>query len=122
RPAARPGIQHELVAVGRARRAWPASRSANPWSPVGQGISDQQSRETHELFRVPPMNHRKHLGPELEAIQDRLKDAHGKRYWRTLEELADSEAFRELMRLEFPAQADVWPDSMSRRRFLGLMG
>src|SRR6202035_4759867 len=78
--------------------------------------------EAHELFRVSPMNHRKHLGPELEAIQDRLKDAHGKRYWRTLEELADSEAFRELMRLEFPTQADVWPDSMSRRRFLGLMG
>jgi MoCo/4Fe-4S cofactor protein with predicted Tat translocation signal len=68
------------------------------------------------------MNHRKHLGPELEAIQDRLKDEHGKRYWRTLEELADSEAFHELMRLEFPAQADVWPDSMNRRRFLGLMG
>jgi MoCo/4Fe-4S cofactor protein with predicted Tat translocation signal len=68
------------------------------------------------------MNHRKHLGPELEAIQDRLADAHGKRYWRTLEELADSEAFRELMQLEFPAQADVWPDSMSRRRFLSLMG
>jgi molybdopterin-containing oxidoreductase family iron-sulfur binding subunit len=68
------------------------------------------------------MNHRKHLRPELEAIQERLKDAHGKRYWRTLEELADSDAFRELMRLEFPAQADIWPDSMSRRRFLGLMG
>jgi molybdopterin-containing oxidoreductase family iron-sulfur binding subunit len=68
------------------------------------------------------MNHRKDLGPELEAIEERLKETHGKRYWRTLEELADSDAFRELMRLEFPAQADIWPDSISRRRFLSLMG
>jgi MoCo/4Fe-4S cofactor protein with predicted Tat translocation signal len=68
------------------------------------------------------MNDRKNLRPELDAIQQRLDGARGKRYWRTLEELADSDAFRELMRLEFPAQADVWPDSMSRRRFLSLMG
>ena len=68
------------------------------------------------------MNDRKDLRPELEAIEQRLDGARGKRYWRTLEELADSDAFRELMQLEFPAQADVWPDSMSRRRFLSLMG
>ena len=68
------------------------------------------------------MNDRKNLRPELDAIQERLDGARGKRYWRTLEELADSDAFGELMRLEFPAQADVWPDSMSRRRFLSLMG
>jgi len=36
--------------------------------------------------------------------------------------VADSEAFAELIRGEFPQQADVWPDSLSRRKFLGLMG
>jgi molybdopterin-containing oxidoreductase family iron-sulfur binding subunit len=36
--------------------------------------------------------------------------------------LADTEAFQELMRREFPEQASIWPDSLSRRQFLTLMG
>jgi molybdopterin-containing oxidoreductase family iron-sulfur binding subunit len=68
------------------------------------------------------MNSRKSLSSQLAAIQDRLGSAAGKRYWRSLDELADSEAFQELMRREFPEQADVWPESLSRRKFLTLMG
>ena len=73
------------------------------------------------------MNTRKDLSPKLAAIQERLDQRrtvppHGKRYWRSLEELADSEAFAELVRGEFPEQADVWPESLSRRKFLALMG
>src|SRR5262249_25397403 len=33
-----------------------------------------------------------------------------------------SEAFQDLMRGEFPEQADVWPGALSRRQFLTLMG
>jgi molybdopterin-containing oxidoreductase family iron-sulfur binding subunit len=61
------------------------------------------------------MNTRKDLFPELAALQ-------GKKYWRTLEELADTPAFQELMRREFPEQAAVWPQALSRRQFLTLMG
>ncbi len=61
------------------------------------------------------MNPRKDLAAALAATS-------GPKYWRTLEELADSDEFRELMRAEFPEQADVWPDALSRRRFLTLMG
>jgi molybdopterin-containing oxidoreductase family iron-sulfur binding subunit len=68
------------------------------------------------------MNTRKNLPPELATLQDRLGAARGKTYWRSLEELADTEAFQELMRREFPEQASVWPDSLSRRQFLTLMG
>jgi molybdopterin-containing oxidoreductase family iron-sulfur binding subunit len=68
------------------------------------------------------MNGRKDLGPQLSALNQKLGSAQGKQYWRTLDELADSEAFQELMRCEFPEQADVWPDSLSRRQFLTLMG
>src|SRR5579884_438452 len=68
------------------------------------------------------MNARKDLSPELADLRDRLEGKHGKKYWRSLEELADTEAFQELVRREFPAQADVWPDALSRRRFLTLMG
>jgi molybdopterin-containing oxidoreductase family iron-sulfur binding subunit len=68
------------------------------------------------------MNSRKDLGPQLQAIQERLGAARGKEYWRSLEELADSPEFREMMRAEFPEQADVWPDALSRRQFMTLMG
>ncbi len=61
------------------------------------------------------MSARKDLGRELGA-------ARGRRYWRGLEELAGTEAFRELMRREFPEQASVWPEALSRRQFLTLMG
>jgi molybdopterin-containing oxidoreductase family iron-sulfur binding subunit len=68
------------------------------------------------------MNPRKDLSPELAAVQKQLGAVRGKRYWRSLEELADTPAFQELMRREFPDQADIWPHSLSRRQFLTLMG
>ncbi|HEY5792432.1 MAG TPA: TAT-variant-translocated molybdopterin oxidoreductase, partial [Chthoniobacterales bacterium] len=42
--------------------------------------------------------------------------------WRSLEQLADTPEFREFLEREFPEEASEWPDAMSRRRFLGLMG
>jgi MoCo/4Fe-4S cofactor protein with predicted Tat translocation signal len=46
----------------------------------------------------------------------------GKKYWRSLEELADSPAFRELVAREFPQQAETWDDPVGRRTFIKLMG
>ncbi len=43
-------------------------------------------------------------------------------YWRTLEEFADTEEFREFIRREYSSQVDVALDPVSRRRFLKLMG
>src|ERR1700730_1812817 len=68
------------------------------------------------------MNSRKDLSPELRTIQERLGAARGKQYWRSLEELADTPAFQELMQREFPDQAAEWPSALSRRQFLTLMG
>src|SRR4029077_13344998 len=68
------------------------------------------------------MTSRTDLSAELSAIQQRLDGRPGKRYWRSWEELADTEAFQELMRREFPEQADIWPSSLNRRQFLTLMG
>jgi molybdopterin-containing oxidoreductase family iron-sulfur binding subunit len=68
------------------------------------------------------MNTRKDLSAELSSLQKGAGTAQGKKYWRTLEELADTPAFQELMCREFPEQASVWPQSLSRRRFLTLMG
>ncbi len=60
------------------------------------------------------------LDPEL--IRDRLAVEQGKRYWRSLEELADDPAVREMVEREFPDSASQWTDPVSRRRFLALMG
>src|SRR6185369_14467198 len=46
----------------------------------------------------------------------------GKEYWRSLEELADSEEFQEALHREFPENATEWNDPVGRRRFLRLMG
>ncbi len=67
------------------------------------------------------MNCRKDLRAELVAMEPKLA-ASGRRYWKSLEELAQSTEFQQLMQREFPNQASVWPDSLSRRKFLTLMG
>ena len=46
----------------------------------------------------------------------------GREYWRSLEELADTEAFQERLHREFPEGASEWRDPLGRRRFLKLMG
>jgi MoCo/4Fe-4S cofactor protein with predicted Tat translocation signal len=46
----------------------------------------------------------------------------GPEYWRSLEELAGSEAFQEALHREFPKGASEWVDSVSRRGFLKVMG
>ena len=45
-----------------------------------------------------------------------------KKYWRSLEELADAPEFREFVEREFPQQAVEWNDPVERRTFLKLMG
>lgn len=59
---------------------------------------------------------------DIESIRDTLSRSHGKQYWRSLEELANTDTFRELLHREFPSQASEWNDPVGRRRFLKLMG
>ncbi len=58
----------------------------------------------------------------LEEVRDRLAAAGGPEYWRSLEELAATEEFEELVQREFPRQAAEWPRGLDRRRFLQLSG
>src|SRR6266849_2115379 len=46
----------------------------------------------------------------------------GKQYWRSLEELAQTDEFQELLHREFPDRATEWSDPVGRRKFLKLMG
>jgi len=58
----------------------------------------------------------------LEIARRRLAETTGPEFWRSLEELAGSAEFREMMRREFPKGASEWLDTVSRRGFLKLMG
>src|SRR5580693_6643469 len=60
----------------------------------------------------------------LAEVQAKLEGKRGKRYWKSLDELADTPDFQQLMREEFPRQAGAgeWVDAVSRRGFLKVMG
>lgn len=51
-----------------------------------------------------------------------LNETQGKAYWRSLNDLADTPEFREMVQNEFPNQLDAVIDPVSRRRFVQLMG
>jgi MoCo/4Fe-4S cofactor protein with predicted Tat translocation signal len=58
----------------------------------------------------------------LEAVRAELKGVKGKKFWRSLDELADTPEFRAAVEQEFPGSAQEWVDPVSRRGFLKLMG
>ena len=59
---------------------------------------------------------------DLQTVREKIAQTKGPEYWRSLEELAGSEEFREMMHREFPKGASEWLDRVSRRGFLKLMG
>ena len=59
---------------------------------------------------------------DLASVRASLSGASGQEYWRSLEELADTDAFQEYLHREFPEQASEFTDPVGRRQFLRLMG
>ena len=59
---------------------------------------------------------------DLQGVR-RTPDATGpRRYWKSLDELADAPAFLEFLHREFPEQASMFEDPKGRREFMTLMG
>ncbi len=58
----------------------------------------------------------------LAQVRERLATQKGKKYWRSIDELADTPEFGQLVAQEFPSQASEWIDPVSRRSFLKVMG
>ncbi len=58
----------------------------------------------------------------LESVRRELKGTKGKKYWRSLDELANTPEFQAAVEREFPSAAQEWVDPVSRRGFLKLMG
>jgi MoCo/4Fe-4S cofactor protein with predicted Tat translocation signal len=58
----------------------------------------------------------------LAQVRQELKGLKGKRYWRSVDELADTAEFQAAVEREFPSAAQEWVDPVSRRGFMKLMG
>lgn len=58
---------------------------------------------------------------DFARVRELLEGARGRDYWRSLEEIAGTEEFEELLHREFPRQASEWPEGNGRRNFLKLM-
>ncbi len=86
---------------------------------------------------MSPLDHNApELGPESQVQQNGNGNGHGgaqltsalpkpgsgRKYWRSLEELADTPEFRQQMEREFPAGATEMLEPATRRSFLKLMG
>ena len=67
-----------------------------------------------------------HKKLDLSSVRARLDGARGREYWRSLDELAATPEFRDMLEREFPQQAIGWSDdedaAQGRRNFLKLMG
>jgi MoCo/4Fe-4S cofactor protein with predicted Tat translocation signal len=59
---------------------------------------------------------------DLNTARAQIAGTKGPEYWRSLEELAGTSEFQEMMHREFPKGASEWLDAVSRRGFLKLMG
>src|SRR5262245_35449512 len=58
---------------------------------------------------------------DLGQIRERLSGLRGKQFWCSLEELAETSAFKEFLHREFPRGASELSESISRRSFLKVM-
>src|SRR5690606_29233360 len=59
---------------------------------------------------------------DISSIRERLAGAEGPAYWRSLDEIADTQEFQEFLHKEFPRQAAPLDNGMQRRDFLKLLG
>ncbi|MDA1191499.1 MAG: TAT-variant-translocated molybdopterin oxidoreductase, partial [Candidatus Poribacteria bacterium] len=59
---------------------------------------------------------------DLAALRQKLASGNGKEYWRTLEDLADTDEFRQFLAEEFPNGKETAGAGFDRRAFVKLMG
>jgi molybdopterin-containing oxidoreductase family iron-sulfur binding subunit len=86
--------------------------------PMGNAVSD-----ANQSASMIVAAHTENSAPmTLEAVRQELKGARAKKYWRSLDELANTPEFQAAVEREFPSAAQEWVDPVSRRGFLKLMG
>jgi MoCo/4Fe-4S cofactor protein with predicted Tat translocation signal len=83
--------------------------------PFADGIGNGLTAQSSAVGSPPPPL-------DLTAIRRRLAALRGQEYWRSLEELAQTEEFQAYLHHEFPYQSSGWLDAVSRRQFLKYLG
>ncbi|HUC53392.1 MAG TPA: TAT-variant-translocated molybdopterin oxidoreductase, partial [Candidatus Cybelea sp.] len=86
-------------------------------------MSDHEHKP--DLDNHPPTAEERELRErplDLTAVRQKLNGQQGKKYWRTLEELAADPHFEEMLHREYPRGASEWDESVDRRDFMKLMG
>src|SRR4051812_17763252 len=96
---------------------WPTS---SYWLPASGFLSKVTMSEHSNQIDLAKFRSR---APRSEGIQLGRPDGvtHGRRFWRSLEELGASEEFTALVHREFPQAASEWDDDdggVSRRNFM----
>jgi molybdopterin-containing oxidoreductase family iron-sulfur binding subunit len=93
-----------------------------------QGTVSTVANATAEVVTFQDMLLREATGPgaeklmTLEQVRSKLNGVKGKRYWQSVDELADTAEFQAAVEKEFPSSAQEWVDPVSRRGFMKLMG
>jgi MoCo/4Fe-4S cofactor protein with predicted Tat translocation signal len=70
------------------------------------------------MFNVSPMSNH----PSVSSIREKLQESSGKDFWKGLDELGETEEFKEFLEKEFPRQAAPLAIAVDRRAFLKLLG
>src|SRR5438105_2732963 len=86
---------------------------------------DRPETSEEDLFQIRPAAEpmdRPRPRVDLGAIREKLAQATGPEYWRSLEEVAETEEFQRFVEDEFPNRTPDWNSPGSRRTFLKLMG
>jgi len=73
-----------------------------------------------EAARRPGEGEALDLALARERLRERLREKKGPELWRSLDELAVTPEFEDLLHREFPRHASEWPEGVSRRGFLQL--
>jgi MoCo/4Fe-4S cofactor protein with predicted Tat translocation signal len=79
-------------------------------------------RENGQMIAPPPSNPAAKAPMTLDQVRQELKGVKGKKYWRSIDELANTAEFQAAVEREFPSSAQEWVDPVSRRGFMKLMG
>ena len=80
------------------------------------GMSEQNAAGAAVVTSIKPAK------MTLEEVRARLDSKRGKRFWQSLDDLADAPGFEEMLHEEFPRQASELTDGVSRRGFMKVMG
>src|SRR5579864_777529 len=102
------------------------TKREDPSASSGQAVCPSKKQELVQLERPAARPERAEgsspVGLSRAAFEAQIRQTSGPEYWRSLEELAGTPEFQEMLHREFPKGASEWVDSVSRRGFLQLMG